>query len=291
MKRFGLNSEYKRIKRVLLHKPTIEVSQVINPKEVYYKNSIDYKEIIDEFEGIVRTFQQHNINVSLIDAQAMDDNCQYLLNMMYARDLIFMTPRGAILGRMCKDIRKGEISYALRSLKKWNIPILGIIQDLGTLEGADVLWLNEKVCLVGVGNRTNEEGFKQASILLKEQRVECYSVSVPKGIQHLLGVVQFVDRDCVVVREKLIDSKIRDLLLKYNFKIIGMDENKEITQQQAMNIVTISPRHIFMPIDCPITKGVFESHGINVAAEIQINQLINGDGGLACATAILEREI
>ncbi len=291
MKRFGLNSEYKRIKSVLLHKPTIEVSQVINPKEVCYKNAIDYIKILDEFEGIVQTFQQHCIDVFLIDAQAMDDNRQYLLNMMYTRDLIVMTPRGAILGRMYKDVRKGEIPYALRSLKKWNISILGVIQNSGTLEGADVLWLNEKVCLVGVGNRTNEEGFRQVSILLKEQGVECCSVPVPKGIQHLLGVVQFVDRDCVIVRRELISTKVKDLLLKYDFKIIEMDENKEIRQQQAMNIVTISPRHIIMPTHCPITKKVFESQGIHVAAEVQVNQLINGDGGLACATAILEREI
>ena len=58
-----------------------------------------------------------------------------------------------------------------------------------------------------------------------------------------------------------------------------------------MNTVTLGPRTIVMPTNCPDLKRLYETNGMTVAAEIDINQLLNGAGGLACATGILAREI
>lgn len=57
-----------------------------------------------------------------------------------------------------------------------------------------------------------------------------------------------------------------------------------------MNIVTVSPRTIIMNADCPETKGLYLKAGLTIAAEIRMTQLINGAGGLACATGIISRE-
>jgi arginine deiminase len=42
---------------------------------------------------------------------------------------------------------------------------------------------------------------------------------------------------------------------------------------------------------CPGLKKLYEKAGLSVAAEIRITQLINGAGGIACATGILARDI
>ena len=46
-----------------------------------------------------------------------------------------------------------------------------------------------------------------------------------------------------------------------------------------------------MPTNCPGLKRLYEANGITVAAGVDITQLLNGAGGIACATAILAREI
>jgi len=58
-----------------------------------------------------------------------------------------------------------------------------------------------------------------------------------------------------------------------------------------MNVVTVKPRVIVMPVNCPDLKRLYAARGITVAAEVEIGQLLNGAGGLACATGILGREI
>jgi hypothetical protein len=46
-----------------------------------------------------------------------------------------------------------------------------------------------------------------------------------------------------------------------------------------------------MPAGCPETRRTFEDAGIEVAGEIRITELLQGAGGLACATGILAREV
>ena len=57
-----------------------------------------------------------------------------------------------------------------------------------------------------------------------------------------------------------------------------------------MNIVTVAPRRVLMPDDCPKTKEFYEKNGIQVAGLLNIPELRHGGGGLACATGILERK-
>lgn len=45
-----------------------------------------------------------------------------------------------------------------------------------------------------------------------------------------------------------------------------------------------------MAAGCPETKQIYRNAGIEVVAELPILQLINGAGGLACATGILARK-
>ncbi len=57
-----------------------------------------------------------------------------------------------------------------------------------------------------------------------------------------------------------------------------------------MNFVTISPRRIIMAASTDDVKRVLLSSGIEVAAEIEISELLKGAGGLGCATGIINRK-
>ena len=288
--KFGLNSEFRPIQAVLLHKPGHEIADVSNPVEIQHIKKINSEIIKKEYLNIIKVYKNLNIRVFLIDPQKFGkgDN-QYLYNMMYTRDLIFMTPKGAIICQMAGCVRKDEVRYAQRTLKKIGVPVLAAVKSPATCEGADILWLSEESVIIGVGNRTNIHGLNKLRKILKSQNVKTISVSIPHNIQHLLGILQLIDKDLALIRGDVADAEIKTILSNEKINTIYIPESEEVMYRQAMNIVTIAPREILMPTHCPQTKKIYQDNGIKVIAEIPISQLINGGGGLACATSILSR--
>ncbi|MFH0866601.1 MAG: arginine deiminase family protein [Bacteroidota bacterium] len=291
MNHFGLNSEYNVLKSVLLHKPGMELHNHPCPACILQNAPIDAVLLQNEFDSIVSTYQKFGIEVQRIDSTPMDDNHDYQWNMMYCRDLLFMTPEGAILSNMYPAIRKGEVKYAERTLEKEGVPILKTIDGEGIFEGADALWINEKHVIVGVGGRTNMNAFEQLKKLLNKMNVVCEALpSCQTKTQHLLGTLQIVDEKLVFLRHEIADKALDEFLKSHDFSIIHIPENKEVQEKQAMNIVTIAPRKIIMTAGCPVTKKAFADSGIEVLAEIDIPELMKGAGGLACATGIIYRD-
>lgn len=287
---YSVDSEYKPLKAVLLCKPHPKIGNVDNPKEALHLAKINYAIIEKEFEQIIKLYKKLKIKVSFIDPFKIENTDErYVLNLIFTRDHFFMTPAGAIMARMFSDIRRSEVKYAERTLKATGVRVRKVIQDSGTFEGADALWVNNRFVIVGVGNRTNLEGFRQIREELKQDRIKCICVPAPQGVLHLLGALQFVDAGLVLIRADLVDPKIINLLKENKIKIIMLSENSEVTKKHAMNFVTIAPRTVIMPAGCPQTKKIYEKSRIRIAAETLIPQLVRGGGGLACATGILAR--
>lgn len=288
--RYSVNSEYKPLHAILLYKPGPEIEAIDKPLDILHRRIIDYKLIEKEYEEIIELYKRLKIKVYFIDNKKSGNvDSRYLFNMMYVRDLFFMTPAGAILSSMAYDVRLKEVQYAETTLRNMDVPIRKIVKPRGTLEGADALWLNNRLVVIGVGNRSNVEGFSQVKDELETQDIDCISVSAPRNTQHLLGALQFVDSDLALVRVDLVDLEIINFLKRNKIEIIDIHEDEEVRDREAMNIVTIAPREIIMPTGCPRAKKIYENHGIRIAGEAKINQLINGGGGLACATAIIAR--
>jgi N-dimethylarginine dimethylaminohydrolase len=287
---FGLRTEYERLNAVMLYRPGPEIGNHPDPASIQHLAPIDYAAICTEFGNIIRTFEEREITVLLIDPAPISADRQYLYNMMYSRDLMFMTPEGAILSNMANSTRSSEVLYAARALAWHGIPVLHAVSGDGRFEGADAIWVGEKLVMVGVGSRTNREAYEQIKFVLRSINVEC--IAVPYSAtrtQHLLGAIQIVGENTALVRHELIDREVTNFLEDHHFITIRIPENKEVLTQQAMNIVTVSPRTIIMSNNCPETKEIFVRAGLAVAAELELTQLMNGAGGLACATGIISR--
>lgn len=284
----GVDSEYNRLGAVLLYMPGPEIGQIKNPKAAMHISRIDPRVLDAEYSDIIKAYKQLKIRVYFIEDFG-NTGKDRLFNLMYARDLFFMTPKGAIVSRMAFKIRKNEPRYAEKALKKIGIPVRKIIDGSGTFEGADALWLNKYSVIVGVGNRTNARGFRQVREELKAQGVGCVSVPAPSGTQHLLGALQFIGTNAALIRRRIVDSKLVKFLKENKIYLIDIPENKEVKEKQAMNIVVVNPREIVMGAGCPLTRRIYERNGIKIVAQLKMTQLINGAGGLACATGIIGR--
>jgi N-dimethylarginine dimethylaminohydrolase len=290
MNGFGLRTEYEKLNVVMLHRPGPEIGNNPDPPSVQHLAPIDPAALTLEFGDIILTYEARGIAVYLIDPAPISADRQYVYNMMYCRDLLFMTPEGAILSNMANRTRSTEVLYAARTLKRHGVPVIHAVSGDGRFEGADALWVGKRLVMVGVGGRTNQEAFRQIQGVLRKINVDCVAVPYsPTRTQHLLGAVQIVDEAMSLVRYELVSADVLNFLEGQHFMIVRVPENREVRTRQAMNIVTIAPRTIIMTNNCPQTRDLFERAGLTVAAELELTQLMNGAGGLACATGIISR--
>ena len=287
---YSSNNEWNKLKAVLLFLPNYNTPKVKNANEMLHLDIIDFNILNTQLLELVKCYKKLGIRVHLINPyfrNGFSNNKSY--NLFYVRDLFFMTPEGAIISRMASNVRAGEERFASNAISKLGIPILRTISGSGTFEGADALWINSKTVIVGTGNRTNNSGFEQIKECLRIQGVIAKQVNLPSGVQHLLGILQIVDKDLAIVREKCISNEFKSFLNQLGLQLIELDEKEEVLYGQAMNFVTIGPRRIIMVGNNPKTRNIFEKNGIEIVSEIKASELLKGAGGLGCVTGILCR--
>jgi N-dimethylarginine dimethylaminohydrolase len=286
-----VDSEYKKLEAVVLYCPGTELRGIRSPNAVQHAGRIDVAAIKKEYGALIRTLRRLSVEVHVMPRAFSRAPWPAKRNLMYVRDLFFNTREGAVVARMASAVRAGEEKHASSTLSALGVPIVRTISGGGLFEGADALWLDPRTVLCGVGNRTSGEGFRQLREALKAQGVKTLAVALPRGVQHLLGLLQIVDRDLALLRVEIAPRKLAALLKKRGFSFVAVPETTETALRQGMNIVTVAPRSIVMPAGCPELKRLYREAGIAVVAEVDIRQILRGAGGLACATGILSRRI
>lgn len=281
-------SEHGPLKEVLLFKPGSELAAIRNPDRVQHLGRIRPAKIEREFDDLCDLYRKLGIRVHFVDRDAFPGPLE-LFNLMYVRDLFFNTKEGAVVARMGSVVRAGEEKYAALALARLAVPIGRTIGGSGLFEGADALWLNGKTVLCGLGRRTNVAGLQQLEDFLALQGVRCLPIKLPEGVQHLLGILQIVDKDLALIRVKKAPRALMTLLSRQGIRLVEVPESAEVIERQGMNVVTVAPRTIVMPSGCPKLRRLYGSSGIEIAGEAEITELCKGAGGLACATGIVSR--
>ncbi|MDD5019291.1 MAG: arginine deiminase family protein [Candidatus Omnitrophica bacterium] len=289
---FGADSEYGMLKAVLLAKPRSCAAGAVHPRRVLHLKALHEATLKREYGRLVKTYRRLGIKTFFIRVRPGQAGERLaLFNIMFTRDLFFMTPRGCILSRMSLRVRRDEVIYAAGALRALGVPVLYSVAGGGTFEGADALWVNDRLVVIGVGRRTNREGFRQVKEVLARQRVDGVHVPAPKRTRHLLGAVQRVAPDLAFVREALVDGEILRLLKKNKVDVIPVRETREVALRQALNVVVTAPRRIIMPAGCPATRRMYEQAGLTVEAEVPVSQFVRAAGGLACAAGVIARRL
>ena len=194
--RVGCNSEVAPLRAVMLAVPGEELRFTATPDEMLMLERPEPGAIQRECEAIAEFYRAQGVQVHLFRPPVPPPP-----NFLFMRDLFFMTPEGAVLARMAAEQRAGEERHAALGLASLGVPVLMTPRDRATFEGADALWLNEQTVLLGLGRRTNREGCRQLAGLMVDLGVHVLPVELPEGVQHLLGICNFVDRDLAVVDE------------------------------------------------------------------------------------------
>jgi N-dimethylarginine dimethylaminohydrolase len=207
-------------------------------------------------------------------------------NLVFACDLMCMTPEGAILGRMAAEQRAGEPRWAAVALAEAGVPILATPRGEALLEGADVTWLREDLVLVGLGNRTNEAGLATVGRVLADMGVRVVGARLPPSVQHTLGSINLLDHDLAVAYDAT--PSLRAVLAEAGYRLLDFVDTPEVTQGRALNFVTVAPREIVMPAKNPRTRARLEAEGVR-CHELVVDEYLRAEGGLGCLTGVLAR--
>ena len=280
----GVNNEWTRLKKVLLHCPGIELTGISDPDKVQMIEIPFIELITKQHDGIAEAFRNAGVTVSYVEPSTKPPP-----NLMFVADLLFTTPEGVILSRPASSIRAGEERFVAEQLSKLGIPILKSIRGKGTFEGADAAWLNPDMVMIGVGFRTNKEGASQVSSLLREMRVESVEIELPSGSMHLMGNLRFADKDLAICRPSRVSDTTQETLRENGFSLHIAPDEVEIAVGLSMNFVTLGPKQILTADGNPKTQAFYEDLGLECHF-VDISEVTKAAGGIGCLTGILERE-
>ena len=117
----GINyNEFSSLDTVILHRPKQTISTCKkDPASVLHREKINFPDIQNEFNSLVEFYESQGINIIYIEADDYSESYDCaLLNMIYTRDLYFMTGYGAVLASMKEIIRTGETRYIKKTFEK-----------------------------------------------------------------------------------------------------------------------------------------------------------------------------
>jgi arginine deiminase len=281
----GVDTEYRRLRTVLLHRPGAELSSLADADSAQMLSLPDLDKAMRQHRAIENVYKSQGVKVYLLEPGETPPP-----NTMFQADLTFMTPEGALLARPASTVRAGEERYVARRLTELGIPIIRSIRGKGVFEGADAMWLNPDTVMVATGHRTNPEGREQVEAALREQGVEAVRVGLPQGSMHLMGTLRLPSDDLAVCWPGRVPYDAVRALRDRGYDVEYLPDLAEAAKGAPLNFVVIEPMKVLMPGSNPITREFYEDLGIG-CLEVEIPEILKAAGGVACLTGVIEREM
>ena len=189
----------------------------------------------------------------------------------FVEDAAIMTERGAILTRPGAPSRRGEVEGIRDALERL-VPILGTIEAPGCLDGGDVCEAGSSV-LIGLSDRTNEEGASQlASLLgLVGRRAHVVDVRSIPALLHLKTGMSYLGEGRALAWETLAEQE-----LLRGFDVVRVPPE----EAYAANAIRVNDR-VFLAAGFPQTAEALAKAGFQVVT-LEMSEFQKMDGGLSC---------
>jgi N-dimethylarginine dimethylaminohydrolase len=226
------------LRRVLVY-PPVPPSADVSWQEFGFLRPIDHALAVREHADLRRILQAAGAEV--VSGEIDDPRLQ---DAIFPYDPMLTTDRGVILLRPGKRLRLGEVALGETTLNELGIPVAGRIEEPGTVEGGDTLWIDERTLAVGRGYRTNDAGIAQLAALLAEQGVDVLAYDLPhwhgRGeVLHLLSLISPVDEQLAAVYLPLMPTRLVQLLEARGWRFVEVPD--EEFASQGPNVLALGP--------------------------------------------------
>ena len=195
---------------------------------------------------------------------------------------------GAVLLHPGKTGRRGEAEALGADLAAAGVPVAGRLSEPALAEGGDVIRLDERTLLVGLGYRTNAAG---AAELGRLTGLAVVPFDLPHWhgdaeVMHLLSLLSPLADDLVVAYPPLLPTRLAQLLAERSVEIVPVPD--EEFETMGGNVLALAPRRALVVSGNPETRRRLEGAGVEVMA-YEGSELSKGDGGPTCLTCPILR--
>ncbi len=281
---WGVSSEVEKLRAVLLRRPGREVENFDATANRFSDEPIDVELMRKQHDAVADVYRQHGAKVYYVEEQREDRP-----NAVFCRDLMFMTPEGAIITRPGMAARRGEERYIAKALADIGVPIVRTINGDGMFEGANAMWVDRKTVVLSTGSRCNRSGYEQVEYELKRMGVtDVIHMQQPYSNIHIDGLMNAASNDVVMAHVSQVPYDVIDVLKKKGYKILEAPSRTEVREGFGCNFVALEPGLVLMPQGNPRCQELLEQNGIKVIT-IDISEIMKGRGALHCITAFLKR--
>lgn len=290
--KYGLNSNVSTLKTVLLKNPQAAFKSQktidLQWQDLNFIDKPDFKKSVTQYENFIDILNDNNVEILYIPEDEITS-----LDSIYTHDPIFMTPNGAVIGNMGKTQRKPETIMMKNYLNEIGVPILGEIINDATLEGGDVIWIDEKTVAAGLTYRTNNKGIDQLRKILSTISIEVISVDLPHwngpvDVLHLMSLISPLNENLFLIYKKLLPISLLKLLKKLDIKTISIAD--EDYDSLGCNVLPLSTTKCLITSGNDKTFKIIEENGIEVI-EFQASEICyKGSGGPTCLTRPIYRK-
>ena len=269
------------LRRVLLRAPRAEDLRFW--REYGWRVEPDPIGLEREHEALCELLAGAGADVLLAEEPVEDDP-----DAVYVYDPVLIADDGAVLLRPGKPGRRNEPEALGIDLARVGIPFAGRLGERAQAEGGDLIRLDERTLLVGLGYRTNQAG---SDALAELTGLDVVRFDLPhwRGegeVMHLLSLLSPLAEDLVVAYPPLLPTRLAQLLTRRGIEIVEVPD--EEFESMGANVLALAPRVALVVSGNPETSRRLEQAGVEVLV-YQGKELSKGDGGPTCLTCPLLR--
>jgi dimethylargininase len=279
---YGSQSMTAPLRRVLVRPPGKDFSRW---REYGWRSEPDAKRIAAEHDAFCEALGSEGAEI--VDAESAADGNP---DAIYVYDPALIAESGAILLRPGKKERRGEAKAMAADFSAAGVPITAELTEPACAEGGDMMWLDEKTLLVGLGYRTNEAAIGQLAAALPGVEVIPFDLPHYHGrgeVLHLLSLISPLDHDLALVYLPLLPVRLVELLTQRGIELVEVPE--EELESMGCNVLALAPRIALALDGNPQTRSRLERAGVDVRVFQGRELSRKGDGGPTCLTQPLLR--
>jgi N-dimethylarginine dimethylaminohydrolase len=210
MSGFGVRNAYGDLKRVLMHRPGVELDVVSERtlEEFHFQRPVDRERFVADYDGLLDCLRGHGVEVLLLEEILAGDEDSLACirrrpNMTYTRDLACVFPHGAVLVGPHLKGRWGDQVIIGRALRRLGVPVLGAIEPPGFLEGGGVTQIGDDTIAASLCDRATPEGVRALrEIVLGREAKYFLEVPLPHGHIHIDGIFMVLDETLCLIHEE-----------------------------------------------------------------------------------------
>jgi len=281
---WGVSSEYGRLRAVLLRRPGPEIDAVTDYNAALWLEPMDPHLARTQHDALAEVYRANGVTVYYVEDGRLDKP-----NSHFVRDLMLMTPEGAIVARPASRQRAGEERFVAETLGRLGVPVLMTVHGEGTFEGADVALAGPELAFLAEGQRTNAAGADQVEWALRQvgyRQVVRLRLQPPYITVHLDGVLSLVDRDLALVHPRRTPVQAVEALRDHGFRTLEIPAED---RHMPGNAVALAPGHLVMPAGNPHAKQLLKETGCTIT-KVDIQEIQKSGGAMHCMTGFLKRD-